>query len=201
MSSLNITNDADCVVISDEDDDDLAIPKNASGKSTSANDKPTSFLGIHSIIVSLNESDGRRMSRRRKNKSDIGDVTKDKDETLANVALESNATTTTTTTLTTTATTITANTATTATNAPTTDGGTNNIDKKFNISDNRAETRSRKRERSSSPPVAEIKENEPVPFKDVLTGLEGAAFQSRYDIEEYAILIASSISVFFPLLT
>lgn len=33
MASLNIADDAECVVISDEDDDDLAIQTKAAGKS------------------------------------------------------------------------------------------------------------------------------------------------------------------------
>lgn len=178
MSSINLTNEDDCVVISDEDDDDLAVSTKVSGKSTSSDDfiskgghekTATSFLGIRSFISSMSESDGRRTSRRRKNKGDIIEVIKE-GEPAAKVMVTDTATTTA------------AATAATATATATNDSGTSLLDKK--LMENRAETRSRKRERSGSPtpqpPATETKENEPIPFKEILTGLEGAAFQSRY---------------------
>lgn len=170
MSSINLTNEVDCVVISDEDDDDLAVSTKVSGKSTSSDDfvskgghekTATSFLGIRSFISSMSENDGRRTSRRRKNKGDTIEILKEGEPAAKVMVTESTTTATTT----------------------TDSGGTNMIDKK--LIENRAETRSRKRERSGSPtpqpPATETKENEPIPFKEILTGLEGAAFQSRYD--------------------
>lgn len=155
MSSINLANDTECVVISDEDGDDLAIPTKISARSTSSDDfvyrgaseKGSSFMGIRSYISSIGESDGRRMSRRRKPRPDGIDYVKEQE--VVKVAGE-----------------------------PTSDGGSINSDKK--VGENRTETRSRKRERSGSPPSVEVKENDPIPFKEILTGLEGAAFQSRY---------------------
>lgn len=55
----------------------------------------------------------------------------------------------------------------------------NSNERKYANSENRAETRSRKRERSPSPVTADVKETEAISYKEVLSGLEGAAFQSR----------------------
>lgn len=150
MTSMNLSNDMECVLISDEEEDDAAAPIKASVKNISLGNfvnKNVADKDDRAASASIDDSDGRRMSRRRKNKTDPGDLPKGGEGPKL-------------------------------TAEPNSDGG-NNIDKKTN--ENRAETRSRKRERSGSPANADSKEAEPIPFKEILTGLEGAAFQSRYE--------------------
>lgn len=152
MASMNLSNDMECVLISDEEEDDAAAPIKASVKNTSLGNfvnKNAVDKDERAASASIDDSEGRRMSRRRKNKTDPADLPKSGEAPKVTVE-------------------------------PNSDGG-NNIDKKTN--ENRAETRSRKRERSGSPTNADTKEAEPIPFKEILTGLEGAAFQSRYDSE------------------
>lgn len=133
----------------------------------------------------MDETDGRRVSRRRKNKPDIDGGGGGNEASGANDAIG----TMTAATATTTVHTIVHNNSNIGLGMGTNQygiDGINQLDKKNMLNDNnRTETRSRKRERSGSPQVVELKENEPIPFKDVLTGLEGAAFQSRYFFAYY----------------
>lgn len=61
------------------------------------------------------------------------------------------------------------------------------MDGRKTLLENRTETRSsRKRERSTSPPPKEqhVRENESIAYRELLNGLEGAAFQSRLPCEK-----------------
>lgn len=152
----NFQNDVECVLISDEEEDPIAIPVRPPTKRTTSLDynndatkKETNLVNDRSASVSTDENDGRRKSRRRTQKVEDAKANEQKSSEQSN----DNSTTK-------------ANSA-----------GVNNSEKKVN--ENRAETRSRKRERSASPVNAEVKEVDPIPFKEILTGLEGAAFQSR----------------------
>lgn len=164
MNSANVNNqnEIECVLISDEDEDDLP-PKMSTAKSGHSSNDVKHATDDQSGTYSLEDGDGRRVSRRRKNKNENADDVKNIDQSRAgrsnsnghdqtNDTYKSNASYS-------------------SSNA--------NSDKKYANSEYRTETRSRKRERSPSPVPADIKENDPIPYKEILSGLEGAAFQSR----------------------
>lgn len=155
MSTAAGSNDVECVLISDEDEDDAVATKiqinNVKPNFTVSND----IRNVHEQFErsSNDDSEGRRISRRRRNRAENdgngkfdGPTPHDGSKVNANAPF---------------ATTF------------------SNVDKKTATTENRAETRSRKRERSPSPVVPEVKDVEPIPYKEILPGLEGAAFQSR----------------------
>lgn len=155
MSAAAGSNDVECVLISDEDEDDAATPKvltnNVKTNFNPSNDIRNTNNSHEQFERSSNDdSEGRRISRRRRNRAENDGNGKfdghDGPKVNSNVPY--------------------------ATSFP-------NNDKKTTTMENRAETRSRKRERSPSPAVAEVKDAEPIPYKEILPGLEGAAFQSR----------------------
>ncbi|XP_031624667.1 possible lysine-specific histone demethylase 1 [Contarinia nasturtii] len=168
-SNANVQKEIECVLISDEDDDDVP-EKTVTVKpgSYSTNDikiivdEPTSnFL--------LDDSEGRRVSRRvRKNKTDSDDV-KNIDQSRGGRSNGNDHTND------------------TYKNNPISSTSHTNVEKKnaYGTAENRTETRSRKRERSPSPvPTDNAKDNDPIQFKEILAGLEGAAFQSRLPFEK-----------------
>lgn len=155
MSVAAGSNDVECVLISDEDEDDAVTTKvltnNVKPHFAPSND----IRNVHEQFErsSNDDSEGRRISRRRRNRAENegngkfdGPTTHDGPKTNANAPF---------------ATSISIG------------------DKRTSTAENRAETRSRKRERSPSPAVPEVKDVEPIPYKEILPGLEGAAFQSR----------------------
>lgn len=155
MSAAAGSNDVECVLISDEDEDDAVT-----SKASTNNVKP--IFNASNDIRNANEqferssnddSEGRRISRRRRNRAENegngkfdGATPHDGPKAIANAQFATSI---------------------------------GNADKKSTTTENRAETRSRKRERSPSPAVPEVKDVEPIPYKEILPGLEGAAFQSR----------------------
>lgn len=156
MSTAAGSNDVECVLISDEDEDDAVSTKvltnNVKTNFTPSND----IRNVHEQFErsSNDDSEGRRISRRRRNRvENDGNGKFDASTTHDGPKVNTNAQF--------------------ATRIA-------NDDKKTTITENRAETRSRKRERSPSPAVPEVKDVEPIPYKEILPGLEGAAFQSRY---------------------
>lgn len=174
MTSINYSNEVECVLISDEDDDDAAsaptkglaqikMANNHINDNKNSNDKDTNSIssGDRASSLGIDDSDGRRVSRRRKNKTEHFEVVKSEqiDNSVNSKSSVVNQITTT---------------------IP-------KDEKKFNI-ENRAETRSRKRERSGSPQTTDIKEVDPIPYKEILSGLEGAAFQSRYFQIHFALI-------------
>lgn len=166
MTSINYPSEVECVLISDEDDDDAAsaptkglaqikMASNHAADNKSSIDKDTNSIssGDRASSLGIDDNDGRRVSRRRKNKTEHFEGAKS--EPVDNsVNSKSSAGSQITTTI-------------------------PKDEKKFNV-ENRAETRSRKRERSGSPQTVDTKEVDPIPYKEILSGLEGAAFQSRY---------------------
>lgn len=170
-SNSNPQEEIECVLISDEDDDvtpELKLP-NKSVNANSIDVKPaignlTNFL--------LDDSDGRRVSRRRKNKNENSDDGKNIDQ--SRNAGRSNGND---------------HTNDTYKNSPHSHTSNASGERKFgglggsgSGTENRAETRSRKRERTPSPVPIDARE---LQYKEILSGLEGAAFQSRFVIVNY----------------
>lgn len=160
-SATNYSLDVDCVLISDEDEDEVPTKVSASVKSSgtpSIDIKNYSDPSDRTLNAALDDHDGRRVSRRRKTKiepTETGksiDATRSSSEQVNENSTKSHSNSQ-------------AN-----TNIPYTD-------KKYVNNENRAETRSRKRE--ASPVMVDVKEVDPIPYKEILSGLEGAAFQSR----------------------
>lgn len=155
MSAAAGSNDIECVLISDEDDDEV-LTNNVKTNFNPSNDIRNTKNSHEQFERSSNDdSEGRRISRRRRNRAENegngkfdGLNAHDGSKANANVQFA-------------------------------TSFATNNDRKTTTTENNRAETRSRKRERSPSPAVAEVKDAEPIPYKEILPGLEGAAFQSR----------------------
>lgn len=148
MTSINYPNEMECVLISDEEDDDTAsAPTKGLAQIKMASNHASDNKN------SMDDSDGRRVSRRRRNKTEHFEIAKSEAVDNSNNTKSSVGNQITTTTI-------------------------PKDEKKLNI-ENRAETRSRKRERSGSPQTTETKEVDPIPYKEILSGLEGAAFQSR----------------------
>lgn len=140
MSSIAVagssSNDIECVLISDEEDDEAA---RVSGSARASNSAPIEKNPLE-LDRSSDDNDGRRFSRRRKTRNEPDSV-----KTEGETAKPQNSS----------------------------QFGSSSLgDKKINV-----ETRSRKRERSLSPPSVDVKETEPHQY--ILPGLEGAAFSSR----------------------
>lgn len=159
MSAAAGSNDVECVLISDEDEDDAATAKvvtnNVKTNFNPSNDIRNTNNSHEQFERSSNDdSEGRRISRRRRNRAE-NDGNGKFDGLTANDGSKGNA------------------------NVQFATSFPNNDKKTTTMENNRAETRSRKRERSPSPAVPEIKDAEPIPYKEILPGLEGAAFQSR----------------------
>lgn len=175
MSAANniYDNQNDCVLISDEDDEEVqeyrstaattaatASTSTAAASSSSASMKPAAPRPISTRVysddtnVSYEETDGRRVSRRRKNRN--ADSNDGRSNGSGNDHTNDN-------------------------NKANPSTSFVKEDKKLTPAENR-ETRSRKRERSPTPPPppADVKENESLAYKEILSGLEGAAFQSRF---------------------
>lgn len=176
VSEMSATNNVfdTAIVISDEDDDDTreyvpsatTTPAMVTTSSVTASSssplKPAGPRPIETRVysddtnISYEESDGRRISRRRKNRNTEHndgrsngsgtDHTNDNNKANASTSYVKE-------------------------------------EKKFTPTENR-ETRSRKRDRSPTPPLpptqADVKESETLAYKEILSGLEGAAFQSRF---------------------
>lgn len=168
-SNSNPQKEIECVLISDEDDDDtpeLKLPNKPSATFNTNDIKPP-IIG-HLTNFLLDDSDGRRVSRRRKNKNEHSDDGKNIDQSRnagrSNGNDHSNDT---------------------YKNSPNSHTSNASGDRKFggggggggSGAENRAETRSRKRERTPSPVPIDARE---IQYKEILSGLEGAAFQSRF---------------------
>lgn len=155
MSAVTGSNDVECVLISDEDEDDAVTAKVLTSNGRTNFNSSNDARNVHEQFErsSNDDSEGRRISRRRRNRVE-NDGNGKLDGATQNdgpkVSANANFTT-----------------------------SFSNADKKTAVTENRAETRSRKRERSPSPVVPEVKDVEPIPYKEILPGLEGAAFQSR----------------------
>lgn len=160
--AANVQKEIECVLISDEDDDDVPESKTVTIKSASysSNDIKVA-VDEQSANYLLDDGDGRRVSRRvRKNKNENDDVKNiDQSRSGRNGNDHTNDT---------------------YKNSPNSSTANANADKKYGGGENRAETRSRKRERTPSPTPTDSKDNDPIQFKEILAGLEGAAFQSRF---------------------
>lgn len=169
-SNSNSQKEIECVLISDEDDDDIPESKLANKPAAfNTNDTKPPIIG-HFL---LDDSDGRRVSRRRKNKNEHSDDGKNIDQS-RNAAGRSNGNDH-------------SNDA--YKNSPNSHTSNASGDRKYGVSsggggggggsgaENRAETRSRKRERTPSPVPIDARE---IQYKEILSGLEGAAFQSRF---------------------
>lgn len=159
-SNPNHQKEVEYVLISDEDDDDVPDNKTIKPGSYNSNDIKV-VTDEQRANYLLEDSDGRRVSRRRKNKNDQSDDVKNIDQSRGGRSNGNDHTND------------------TYKNSPNSSSLSNaNPDKKYGTGESRAETRSRKRERTPSPvPVDAV--NDPIQYKEILSGLEGAAFQSR----------------------
>lgn len=170
-ATSSYSNDVECVLISDEEDVEvptkLSQPSKSNIRQSTDNKISIETAADRLLNANLDDSDGRRVSRRRKPKAEIGDTVKIGETTKAGGVGSGN-----------------------HIGEQINDGSKTNVnsqiatsipytDKKFSNNENRAETRSRKRERSPSPQNVDAKEIDPIPYKEILSGLEGAAFQSR----------------------
>lgn len=160
-SNLNHQKEIEYVLISDEEDDDMP-DKSTPNKpgSYNSNDNKVNVDELTANFL-LDDGDGRRVSRRRKNKNENSDDGKNIDQSRSGRSNGNDHTND------------------TFKNSPNSSTSNTNSDKKYGIAENRAETRSRKRERSPSPVPLDLKDNDPIQYKEILSGLEGAAFQSR----------------------
>lgn len=162
-SSINHQKEIECVLISDEEDDDVP-DKSTSNKPGSYNQNENKVT-VDELTANflLDDGEGRRVSRRRKNKNENSDDGKNIDQSRSGRSNGNDHTND------------------NYKNSPNSSTSTSNTnsDKKYGITENRAETRSRKRERSPSPVPLDSKDNDPIQYKEILSGLEGAAFQSR----------------------
>lgn len=174
-SNANQQKEVEYVLISDEDDDD--VPDNKSIKPGSYNSNDIKVVtdeqrANYSVDSDGRDSDGRRVSRRRKNKNDHLDDVKNIDQSRSGRSNGNDHTND------------------TYKNSPNSSFSNANSDKKYGGSggggsESRAETRSRKRERTPSPVPVDAKDNDPIQYKEILSGLEGAAFQSRFVHESF----------------
>lgn len=153
----------DIVLISDEEEDDASERPSTTTRPGTANTNENKSFRDQSSNHNLDDSDGRRVSRRRKNKNENCDETKDVKNIDHSRAGRSSSN---------------SNDHVNDSSKHSTVSSSN--ERKHVNAENRTETRSRKRERSPSPVVADVKETESISYKEVLSGLEGAAFQSRY---------------------
>lgn len=170
-SNSNSQKEVECVLISDEEEDDthdVKLPNKPAAFNT--NDTKPPIVG-HFL---LDDGDGRRVSRRRKNKNENSDDgVKNIDQSRNAAAGRSNGND---------------HGNDTYKNSPNSHTSNASGDRKFGVAsgggggggsgaENRAETRSRKRERTPSPVPIDARE---IQYKEILSGLEGAAFQSRF---------------------
>lgn len=160
-SNLNSQKEIECVLISDEDDD-IPDTKTATKPGTFNTHEIKIAVDEHSNNFLLEDGDGRRVSRRRKNKTEYSDDVKNIDQSRSGRSNGNDHIND------------------TYKNSPNSSTSNTSADRKFGITENRAETRSRKRERTPSPVPVDTKETDPnIQYKEILSGLEGAAFQSR----------------------
>lgn len=174
-SNSNPQEEIECVLISDEDDDvapELKLPnKSAASFNTNSIDVKPVIGNLTNFL--LDDSDGRRVSRRRKNKNEHSDDGKNIDQ--SRNAGRSNGND---------------HTNDTYKNSPHSHTSNASGERKFggglggsgSGTENRAETRSRKRERTPSPVPIDARE---IQYKEILSGLEGAAFQSRFVVVDH----------------
>lgn len=157
-TNSNIMTSIECVtLISDESDSESTettpVQKLFKSRPDDANtSNAVVFVSRPFGAGGLDDSDGRRVSRRKKTSAATGaggSVGGGVDAVTNALKNMSNTTTTTTTT-----------------------------------GDTRTETRSRKIDRPTTPNKDAVKEVDPIPYKEVITGLEGAAFQSRLPFEK-----------------
>lgn len=160
-SNTNPQKEIECVLISDEEDED--IPDKLASKPGTFNTNDIKItVDEHSTNFLLEDGDGRRVSRRRKNKNEHSDDVKNIDQSRSGRSNGNDHTND------------------TYKNSPNSSTSNTSGDRKYGITENRAETRSRKRERTPSPVPIDPKENDPnIQYKEILSGLEGTAFQSR----------------------
>lgn len=162
-SNANVPKEIEYVLISDEEDEEVP-EKTTAVKPGSYNSNDIKLVvDEQSSNFYLDDTDGRRVSRRvRKNKTENDDV-KNIDQSRGGRSNGNDHTND------------------TYKNSPVSSTSHSNADKKNAAAENRTETRSRKRERTPSPVQVDTKDNDPIQFKEILAGLEGAAFQSRFD--------------------
>lgn len=157
-SNTNPQKEIECVLISDEEDD--YIPEKSTSKPGTFNSNDMKNAVDENFL--LDDGEGRRVSRRRRNKNDHSDDVKNIDQSRSGRSNGNDHTND------------------TYKNSPNSSTSNTSADKRYGITENRAETRSRKRERTPSPVPIDPKENDPnIQYKEILAGLEGAAFQSR----------------------
>lgn len=161
-SNENHQKEIECVLISDEEDDDVPDKTTATKPGSYNTNDIKVAADEQSANFLLEDGDGRRVSRRRKNKNENSEDTKNIDQSRMSGRSNGND-----------------HTNDTYKNSPNSSTSNTNVDKKYGTAENRAETRSRKRERSPSPVPIDSKDNDPIQYKEILSGLEGAAFQSR----------------------
>lgn len=177
-SNSNPQEEIECVLISDEDDDvtpELKLPNKSAATfnamSNTIDVKP--FIGNLTNFLLDGDSDGRRVSRRRKNKNENSDDGKNVDQSRNTGRSNGND-----------------HTNDMYKNSPHSHTSNASGERKFgggggggfggsgSGAENRTETRSKRlRERSPSPVPIDARE---IQYKEILSGLEGAAFQSRY---------------------
>lgn len=160
-SNLNSQKEIECVTLISDEDDDIPDTKSATKPGTFNTNDIKIAVDEHSTNFLLEDGDGRRVSRRRRNKNEHSDDVKNIDQSRSGRSNGNDHTND------------------TYKNSPNSSTSNTSADKKYGITENRAETRSRKRERSPSPVPVDAKENDPIQYKEILSGLEGAAFQSR----------------------
>lgn len=158
----------DIVLISDEEEDDATErPSTITIRHTNENKNFQEQSTNRYNLDDLSGGDRRRVSRRRKNKNENGDETKNDTKNVEHSRPGRSS----------------SNSNDHVNDTSNKHSGTSaySNERKYGNAENRAETRNmRKRERSPSPVSADVKETESISYKEVLSGLEGAAFQSRY---------------------
>lgn len=164
----------DIVLISDEEEDDASerpstttIKPGTAAANTNENKNFQEQSSNSYNLDDLSGGDGRRVSRRRKNKNENGDDTKNDTKNVEHSRAGRSSSN--------------SNDHVNDTSNKHSATSAYSNERKYGNAENRAETRNmRKRERSPSPVAADVKETESISYKEVLSGLEGAAFQSRY---------------------
>lgn len=172
MTAQPITEIESIILSSDESEieDGTGIPakltiSSRSGRSSfgGAEDKSGS---VHMNMIAersaSTDTDGRRVSRRRKTRVDYFEASKTNNNSNdGNTDVSSKSSTN--------------------ANAPTSGATASEVKR---ISEIRADRSTRKSDRPSTPTQETAREAEPIPYKEILSGLEGAAFQSRLPFEK-----------------
>lgn len=189
--SFDSSSKNDIVLISDEEEDDASerpsttiVRPGTAASNTNENTKFQEQSSNRYNLDDVNSGDGRRVSRRRKNKNENGDETKNDTKNVENSRAGRSSSN--------------SNDHLNESSQKHSATSAYSNERKYGNAENRAETRNmRKRERSPSPVAADVKETESISYKEVLSGLEGAAFQSRYAVCTLYIIIIHKFTTFY----